>query len=99
MRRSPTTPTPIDHLLTTVGLARLFRVSRVTVNNWRRSGCPCVLIPGDSRDVPRYDLGAVVAWRDAKRRPVPSWVKSRLARLTGKASPSSGPRASGRPGR
>ena len=78
----------IAQLLTTVALARLFRVSRVSINKWRNRGCPCVLIPGDARDTPRYVLSDVVAWRDrVGGLPVPGWVRSRLSRLTGMALP------------
>lgn len=78
-------------LMTTTGLARLFRVSRVSINNWRNRGCPCVLIPGDRRAAPRYILSDVVKWRESKKAKVPSWVRSRLSRARTKALPAATP--------
>ena len=69
----------LGDLLTTRELARLFKVSRIAVNNWRNKGCPCVLIPGDARDTPRYVVADVVAWRESLGRKIPAGVRRSVA--------------------
>ncbi len=73
-------PRKLKWLLTTMALAKLFRKTRATVNNWRNDGCPCVMIPGDARDTPRYVLADVVKWRKSKGHRIPSWIKALLSR-------------------
>lgn len=99
MPRNVPNPVSSPALLTPVALARLFRVSRITIGNWRRAGCPVVLILGDRRDFPRYELGAVVRWRESKGRPVPGWVRARLTRQARGATASDGGVSGSRPRR
>ena len=46
-------------LLTTKEIADKFRVTRQTVYNWRKEGCPVFI---SSQKTMRYDLDAVMRW-------------------------------------
>ena len=46
-------------LVTTTELANLFKVTRQTVYNWRKDGCPVYF---SNKKTIRYDFHAVIDW-------------------------------------
>lgn len=77
-------PTVADELLTglltTKQIARMWRVVPMTIQNWRRRGCPSVVIPGDRRAAVRWRLEDVVEWHKRKKHHIPKWVLGQVTR-------------------